>query len=883
MKSNCEINLLLNGDIVRPRNRWKPSTIVLNATAIAVLGFGLTLLPSMLHAQNIINTVVGGGTVPANALLADIPGPTAAIRDSHGNTFIAAPTSTNVFEVSSGGIFSVYAGQGHGGYGGDGGTPSGALLGLPNGLTFDSFGNIYIADIGNSRIREINISTNTITTVAGSGVKCANPLTACGDGASATAAELNFPEAVAVDGAGNIYIADAFDNKVRAVNMQSTTQTLFGQSIPAGDIATVVGTGAVCSSPTAACGDSGSAASATLNFPQGVAIDGSGNLYVSDTYDNRVRVVSPSGTISAFAGTGAACLNPASACGDGGAATAANFRKPQGVAFESGNLYIADTYDNKVRVVSGGIVSTVAGTGHPGFSGDGGSPTFAQLDLPSSVFGDAFGEVVISDSGNQRVRLVSSGNINTIAGGGSGGDGGAALSATLAEPYSVAEDSAGSIYVADLGNNRIRRITNPIPNGTITTVVGTGSMGYTGDGGPATSATLAAPTDVVVDNAGNIWIADASNSVVRVANPSASPVTVVGVTIPAGDIATVAGSGNPCSPSTGKCGDGLSALNAAITSPKAIAVDSAGNLYLSDNYAYKIRMVAAGTGIISTIAGNGNPGNGGDGGLATKAYLYKPNGVAVDSLGNVYIADSGNSRIREVLNQGGCMATQKCIIEPFALNRSDSCKGDGGPALNASMWNPLEVALDPSGDLFIGGGNDSVIRRVDAATLTVGTVAGSCKQAQGGFGGDGGLATQALLANVGLSIDEQQNLFIADAGNNRIRYVHLSPAATVPTRPIGFGQQVLKTTSSPRAVTLTSSGGLDLNLMSIAITGADQGDFAQTNNCGSTPVLLGVDVSCTINVTFTPQALGPRKANMTITDNASNSPQTISLAGSGIN
>jgi len=879
VKSHHEIKPLSIGDIVKPPSMWKRSMIVLNATASAVLGLGLTLLPSMLHAQNIITTVVGGGQVPADPLAADIPGPTAAIRDSHGNTFIAAPLSTTIFQLSSGDVFSVYAGQGYGGYRGDGGPASAALLGRPTGLTFDSLGNIYIADIGNSRIREINISTNTITTVAGSGVKCANPLTACGDGASATAAELNFPEAVAVDGAGNIYIADAFDNKIRVVNMQNSAVTLFGQNIQPGNIATVVGSGNTCSSSTSPCGDGAAAIKADLNFPQGVALDGSGNLYVSDTKDNRVRIVAAGGTtITAFAGTGAACPNPASSCGDGGAAASANFRKPQGLAFDGqGDLYIADTNDNKIRVVTASIVSTVAGTGRSGFSGDGGAPTLAQVDLPSGVFVDASGEVVISDSGNQRVRLVSSGAspvINTIAGGGSGGDNGSVLSATLADPYNVAEDAAGSIYVADLGNNRIRKITNPSGgNATITTVVGTGSLGYTGDG-PITSAALNAPTDVVVDSLGNIWIADDGNGVVRVANPSASSVTVVGVTIPAGEIATVAGSGNPCSPSTGNCGDTGKAVKASITSPHSIALDSAGNLYLSDYYANRVREVAAATGIISTIAGNGDPGSLGVPGPATKAYLHKPDGIAVDSLGNVYISDSGNSRVL-IVNTSGTIAN-------FALNGRDGCKGDGGPALDASMWNPLELALDPSGDLFIGGGNDSVVRRVDAATLTIGTVAGSCKESEGGFRGDRGLATQALLANVGLSIDGQQNLFIADAGNNRIRYVHLTPAATVPSRPYGFGEQVLYTTSSPRAVPLTSSGGVDLNLTSISITGTDPGDFAQTNNCGSLPVLLGVDVSCTINVTFTPQALGPRKATLMITDNASNSPQTISLAGAGI-
>ena len=815
--------------------------------AAAVLVIGLSLHPVPVNAQNVISTVVGGGATPPTPLTANIPGPTTAVRDASGNTYIAAPTSTNIFKLNSGGTLSVFSGQGYGGFNGDGIQASAAQLGSPAAIAFDSAGNVFFADYGSSRVRRIDAVSGVITTVAGSGEKCAHGYNPCGDGGSATSALLNLPEAIALDSAGNLFIADSVDNKIRRVD--AVTQI----------ITTVVGDGNPCANPSNTCGDGGAATAAQLNFPEGIAVDAAGNLYVSDTLDQRVRLVS-GGVINAFAGNGGFCRNPTTSCGDGHPATLANLHKPQQVALDaSGNLYIADTADHKIRMVNtSGIISFVAGNGSQGFAGDGGAAMSATLDLPVGVSIDGSGNILIADTGNQRVRIVSGGVIQTLAGGGNGGDGTAATSALLAGPFSLTGDSAGNLYIADTANNRIRKVSG----GTITTVAGTGSVGYSGDGASALSATLNGPTSVVVDSQGNIFFSDTGNLVVR----RIDAITHV--------ITTYVGNGNSCFPITSGCGDGLVATSANLTWPQTIALDSNNNLYIADYFAFKIRKVNAATQMISTVAGTGIEGKAGDGGLATKANLDHPSGVALDGTGNLFISDQYNDKIRKV-----DAGTQ--IINTY-MGTSKACLcGDGGPALSGSMWNPLEVVTDPAGNVFVGGGNDNVVQRINAATGIWGTVVGNAKKPLvGGFAGDGGLATLATLANFGFWVDSQNNLYIADGGNNRIRTVHLSAATTLPAQPMNFGNVPLNTASASKSVKLQSSGGLDLNITSIAITGTNASNFSQTTTCPN-PGLLGVDSFCTTSVVFTPTFYRQAKGTLTFTDNASNSPQTITLSGSG--
>ena len=664
-------------------------------------------------------------------------------------------------------------------------------------------------------------------------------------------ASFNFPLGVAVDGAGNIYVADAFDNRIRRIDAATRVITTFA------------GNGIPCPQATGGCGDGGTPLGSTLNYPQSVAFDSAGNLYVADTRDNRIRMIPPGGaTITTVVGTGATC-NPTALCGDGGLATAAHLYMPMSIFVDSSaNLYIADTYDHKIRFVNAQtqLISTVAGTGVQGFAGDGSAATSAQLNYPQSVFLDGSGNLLIADKGNQRVRQISSGNISTLAGGGLGNDGGPALNAILANPFNLAEDAAGNLYIADTANNRIRFVN--AQTSTISTVVGTGVAGYTGDAGPALSATLNGPTGVAIDASGNLLIADTGNLVIRKVNGSTQAIT------------TYAGTGKSCPIGSNPCGDNGPATLATFSTPLSITLDSAANLYIADYTDHKIREVNGTTQVITTIAGVGISGAGGNGQPATLAHLNHPSSVAVDGAGNVYIDDSYNNSIRRITASTG-------TINAWALSGGFTLGGDGGPALNGSMWAPMELALDPAGDLFIGGGNDNVVQRVDAATYTIGTVAGNyALRGVGGFSGDGGPATAAKISNLGLTVDAQGNLFIADAGNNRIRSLRLSPAVSY-TQPSNFAAYPLNTTSPPKTFSIISSGGVDLSLSDLSLAGNNPQDFAETNTCGTLPALLGVDVTCAITVTFTPVNYGKRTATLVVTDNALNSPQSISLTGFG--
>jgi sugar lactone lactonase YvrE len=337
--------------------------------------------------------------------------------------------------------------------------------------------------------------------------------------------------------------------------------------------------------------------------------------------------VNPAAIIKTVAGNGTSALS-----GDHGSAAGAGLSEPFGVAVDAaGNLFIADTANNRVREVdTSGIIITVAGDGVGGFSGDGGRATSASLNTPTGVALDAAGNLYVADTFNNRVRKVdSAGVITTVAGNGEArfsGDGVAATSSSLRAPFSVAVDAAGNLYIADTSNHRIRKVDS---SGIITTVAGDGRERFSGDGGKATSASLNFPIGVTVDRVGNLFITDQSSQRIR-------KVSAAGV------ITTVAGNGRESF-----SGDGGRATLASLNLPTGMAVDTAGNLYIADTSNHRIRKVST-AGIITTVAGNGIGGFSGDGGAPTSASLHLPGGVAVDSPGNLYVADTFNNRIRQV-------------------------------------------------------------------------------------------------------------------------------------------------------------------------------------------------------------------------------------------
>jgi uncharacterized repeat protein (TIGR02543 family) len=356
-----------------------------------------------------------------------------------------------------------------------------------------------------------------------------------------------------------------------------------------------------------------------------------GKVYAAGTY-----------VITTVAGTGVAGYS-----GDGGAATLSELNNPFGMAVDRvGNVYIVDSNNNSIRMVdTSGNISTIAGTGDPNYSGDLGLAINAELNSPHGLTVDSSGNVYIADSGNNRIRKVdTSGNISTIAGTGNAGysgDLGLAINAELNSPFEVAVDSSGNVYIADMSNSRIRKVDT---SGYISTIVGTGNNGYSGDGGAATNAELNNPAGVAVDSSGNLYIADFLNACIRKVDTS-------------GKISTIADTSN---------------LN--LGGPMiGVAVDSSGNVYSAFPMANTIGKVDT-SGNVSIIAGTGDPGYSGDGGAATEAKLNVPVGVAVDSSGNVYTADSLNNRIRK-------------LVLPYNVSYNDNVSTSGSVPTDSGMYS----------------------------------------------------------------------------------------------------------------------------------------------------------------------------------------------------
>jgi uncharacterized protein (TIGR03437 family) len=705
-----------------------------------ILALAMCVTPFLCRAQGIISTVAGGGVqLPGDggpATSASLIQPSGIAVDRQGNIYFVETGSYRVRKVSASGTITTIAGTGMPGIGGLGGgnigddgpatSASFFFNQLRAGIAVDSAGNVYVTDTGNYRVRKID-ANGIITTVAGTGFPgLPGPSGGAGDGGPATSAALFSPSAVAVDTAGNLYIADTGSARVRKVDTS-------------GIIRTVAGNGNLGFS-----GDGGPATNASFNAPFALAVDSAGNLYIGDNTQHRVRKVDAAGTISTFAGRGTLGFS-----GDGGPATNALFTGIQGLAADTaGNLFIVDNGNRRVRKVDpAGIVTTVAGTGGFGDTGDGGAATSATLSSPVDVAVDAAGSLYISDGAGARIRKVSAAPpaagpaiISTLAGSNnlSLGDGGPATSAQLGNAQGITVDSAGNVYIAEMAFARVRKVDTA---GIIRTVAGNGGFGYSGDGGPATAAQLLFPRGVALDADGNLYIADGGNHRVRKVTPAGLISTIAGngnsfgpagdgqqattVSVPNPSDVVVDGAGNVFISVSGRVrrvdrfgvittvaggganrpGDGGPATSATVDGAQSVALDSGGNLYIADATALRVRKVDP-AGIISTVAGNGNRGFSGDGGPATAAQFSQVTGVAVDTGGNLYIADGGNRRIRKVDPAG--------IITTFAGNGSNGVGGDGSAAISAQLTGPADVAVDASGNVYIADGTR--VRKVTVAS-----------------------------------------------------------------------------------------------------------------------------------------------------------------------
>src|SRR5579871_1715069 len=563
----------------------------------------------------------------------------------------------------------------------------------------------------------------------------------------------------------------------------------------------------------------------TTSSPCGIAF-GSGQLLVADSWT--VRSIDPAtGRLTTPVGTAAS-----GPFRDGGPAAAASVDTCAVAVDAAGNLVIADAANDRIRVaaaasgtfygqqMTAGDVYTVAGTGIYGFSADGTPATSARLSDPAGVAVDAAGNLVIASNSANRVQVIAehdgsyygvsmtSGDIYTVAGDGTAGytgDGGPAASATLDGPQGVTVDAAGNLVVADTGNSVIRVVAGhdgrfygqQMSAGNIYTIAGDGTAGYTGDGGPATGAQVSSPSGVAADGAGDLVIADSGNSVIRVV--AATTGTLYGQHMTAGDIYTIAGTGT-----AGYTGDGGRATSARLSAPVSVTADATGNLVIADGGNNVIRVVAAATGTfygvsmtagdIYTVAGTGTAGYTGDGGRATGATLYYPQGATVDGAGNLVIADTGNNVIRVVAGQDGTFYGTSMTagdIYTVAGTGDQGFSGDGGPATSAGLTVPASVAVDAAGNVIIADYGDNRARAVAASTgtyygvsMTAGdiyTIAGAGDQ---GFSGDGGPAASATLHYPqGVTVDGSGDVLVTDSGNNRVRLITGSNPAAGVARP----------------------------------------------------------------------------------------------------
>jgi len=780
---------------LRSQNLPIPVSILLALSLVLVL-----FAPQAVFAQYAVTTVAGGGPNNVAALSASIGFPGTVVRDASGNTYIADSYSSDILKVDTTGNVTVVAGNGTIGYSGDGAVATSAALNSPEGVFVDASGNIFIADTGNDLIRAVNTGTTQITiagitipagdiqTVAGTHYQ-SNGQNGCvysGDGGAAIGAQLCDPYSVFVDAAGDIFIADTSNEAIREVGGSS------------GIISTVAGNGTFCPDPTTSCGDGGAATSAQLDLPEGVFVDATGNIFIADTDNNRIRVVNtgsvqitiagvaiPAGDIQTVAGAyyqsegGTACVYS----GDGGAATAAFICFPANVFVDaSENIYIADTNNQVIREVApNGTIQTVAGNGTAGYLGDGGAATSAELQYPNDIFVDASGNIFIADTDNFVIRDVTAGNIETVIGNNTlaySGDGGLAVNAELNYPGGVTVDGSGDIFISDTESSVIREVV--AASGNIQTVAGDGTSctlptAACGDGGLAASAQFSNPNGVSLDTSGNIFIADTEDNRIRVVNTGSAAITFWGITIAPGDIQTVAGTGT-----FGYSGDNGPATSAELFSPFGVYVDSADNIFIADTDNHRIREVAASSGIITTVAGNGtqcNPTTAtcGDGGAATSGNLAFPFGVFVDLSENIYIADTGDNRIREVTAANG-------NINTVAGTGIPGYAGDGAVATSALLDAPDGVFVDTAGDLFIADTENSVIREVVAATANIETIAGNNIA---GFSGDGGPSLSAELNSpLALFGNAAGKLFVADTDNSRIRELAVSIVVTLAPNPV---------------------------------------------------------------------------------------------------
>ncbi|WP_374030222.1 NHL repeat-containing protein [Bdellovibrio bacteriovorus] len=578
-------------------------------------------------------------------------------------------------KITPGGVVTTLAGKA-GVSGSADGAGSAARFNAPRGIAIDSGGTLYVSDWSNHTIRKIT-SAGVVTTFAGLAGNAGST-----DGTGSTA-RFNGPQGIALDSSGNVYVSAS--NAIRKITSGGAVTTLAGSSGISGFA-------------------DGTGSAARFNFLDGIAVDSGGNLYVADRGNHVIRKVAPGGVVTTFAGS-------AGVSGSlDGTGSAARFYNPQGISVDgSGNLFVTDSSNSTIRkITSAGVVTTMAGLAGSADSTDG-TGFAARFSAANGIAVDGSGNIFVADEGNHTIRKITSGGVVTTLAGLAGGAGSADDTGSAARfnaPVGMAMDSGGNIYVADRGNHVIRKITSA---GEVTTLAGlSGTWGTTN--GTGSGARFSSPYGVAVDSSGNLFVTDSSNHTIRKITSAGVVTTIAGL---AGSIGYADGAGS----------------SARFFYPDGVAVDNSGNIYVADTYSHTIRKITS-DGVVTTLAGlGGNPGST-DGTGAAARFNY-PTGVAVDNAGNVYVADRDNHVIRKITSGG--------VVTTIAGLAGSSGAADGtGPA--ARFNSPSGIAIDSGGNIFVADTYNYMVRKITPAGLVT-TVVGKA--------GDFGNYTDFLPASLG--------------------------------------------------------------------------------------------------------------------------------------
>lgn len=640
--------------------------------------------------------------------------PLAVALDTAGNLYVTDEHNHTVRKVTTSGLVITLAGL-TGVQGTNDGIGTAARFSYPSGIVVDTAGNLYVSDYGNNTIRKVTPGGLVSTFVGRPGVQGTND----GTGSSAL---LYSPDFSAIDNAGNIYVTDQYST-IRKVT-------------PSGVVTTVAG---------------------GFYFPEGLAVNSSGNLYVVDSWDDTIRKVTPQGAVTTVAGFSG---NAGSADGTN---SVARFYKPNGLVLDNaGNLYVSDTMNNTIRKVTPSgtnwVVTTLAaraGGGSARFAD--GTNGAAGFDLPYGLALDSATNLYVADGGNNSIRKLTQVGTNWVVttpvgqGGNAGSTDGIGSAAQFRYPDGVAVDGGGKVYVADTGACTIRMVT---ATGVVTTLAGSSINSGSADGTNG-AARFSSPAGLAVDTNGNVFVADTYNNTIRELSLSGTNWVVT-------TIAGMAGTNGAGS------ADGTNSA-ALFNGPSSVAVDSAGNIYVADAHNYTIReMMPSGTNwVVTTIAGLAGTYGSADGTNSAARFFY-PQGVAVDSAGNIYVADSDNSTIRKVTPMG----TNWVVTTLAGLARSAGIADGTNSA--ARFYEPSGVAVDTSGNVYVADFGYSTIRKITPAGAVT-TLAGVANTT----GSSDGTGTNALFyQSYGIAVDSAGNLYVADQFNSTIRKGF--PASSVP-------------------------------------------------------------------------------------------------------